>query len=184
MRHVLIVLISLMLTACGEPPAGIPGPKGDTGKTGAQGPTGSQGSQGVQGVPGDISFPCTVRTDPAGARIVCPDATSVVITNGVNGVDGQPGVPGIDGINGTNGTNGENGAPGTQIVPTQFCVNSGATVYPSNFPEFGLCIDGKMYGVYSANNGFLALLPDGTYSSNPVGPQCTFVIAGCTVTQQ
>jgi hypothetical protein len=48
MKTVAVVLMALMLAACGREP-GPAGPKGDTG---AQGPAGPQGAQGMQGVPG------------------------------------------------------------------------------------------------------------------------------------
>ena len=70
---------------------------------------------------------------------------------------------------------GPAGADGTQITIVQFCPGVIPT-YPSNFPEIGECINGQLYGVYSANGGFLALLPPGAYSSNGINASCNFTI--------
>ncbi len=115
---------------------------------------------------------CTVKQTPNGAYLSCPDGTNAAVDNGSDGAAGQ---------NGTNGSNGTNGVDGTQVTPVQFC--KGFTlVYPSSFPESGVCISGQMYGVYSANDGFLALLPPGTYSSNGINASCTFtLLANCVV---
>jgi len=77
--------------------------------------------------------------------------------------------------------NGSNGTPGTLITPIQFC--PGTVSYPSVFPETGFCIQGNIYAVYSANDGFLTLLPPGVYTSNAIGNSCNFTVtANCTVT--
>lgn len=81
---------------------------------------------------------------------------------------------------GTNGPIGAPGNPGTVITLIPFC--PGTTVYPSTFLEYGMCISGVLYGVYSTNDGFLAMLPNGNYSSNAIGSQCNFTITGCSVT--
>ena len=104
----------------------------------------------------------------------------LILLAGCAGPKGEQGTQGSAGAQGIAGQNGLDGAPGTQIDVVQFCPNSTPT-YPSTFPEYGLCIEGKLYGVYSANGGFLAELPDGTYSSNAVGSACTFTIRGCDV---
>lgn len=97
------------------------------------------------------------------------------------GVSGPPGPAGNTGSSGV-GMVGPTGADGTIITPVQFC--PGPSIYPSNFPEYGLLINGKVYGVYSANSGFLAYLPPGEYTSNAIGSSCNFTInANGTVTQ-
>lgn len=85
-----------------------------------------------------------------------------------------------DGSNGVIGPTGPTGSPGTIITLIPFC--PGVTVYPSTFLEYGLCVSGVMYGVYSYANGFLAMLPNGNYQSNAVGSQCNFTITDCSVT--
>lgn len=97
---------------------------------------------------------------------------------GATGAQGAPGNPGSNGLNGTNGTNGADAAPLT-IVP--FCPGFTPS-YPNVFPEYGICLQNQLYGVYSANGGFMALLPPGTYSSNGINASCTFTIsANCQV---
>lgn len=82
---------------------------------------------------------------------------------------------GPQGIPGTAGTNG------TTINPVQFCP-SVTPNYPTTFPESGFCIDGNIYAVYSANDGFLTLIPPGQYVSNAIGSICTFqVLPNCVV---
>lgn len=82
---------------------------------------------------------------------------------------------GPQGIPGQPGSTGPAGANGTAIVPIQFCPGS-TPAYPSNFPEYGLLINGQIYAVYSLNDGFLTWLPPGVYSSNAVGSSCTFTV--------
>lgn len=162
MKIVILAVMILGLSACGK-----------NGQNGAQGLTGSQGAQGIAGVNGVNGSSCSVSavTDTGiapngGSLITCTDGTSSLVLNGTNGHDG---------------TNGVNGSSGTVITPVQFC--SGVPSYPSVFAESGVCIAGVMYGVYSANGGFLAMLPNGTYSSNGINSSCTFTITGCTVTR-
>lgn len=114
---------------------------------------------GPRGAPGGN---CTVSNVTGGSLVSCPDGTQTFVSNGLIGPVGPA------------------GSPGTLLTPVQFCPNVTPN-YPSTFPEYGFCIEGKLYGVYSTNGGFLALLPDGTYNSNAVGSSCTFTITGCTV---
>lgn len=102
-------------------------------------------------------------------------------TTGTPGMVGPNGIPGGLGPQGVQGPTGPTGEDGTVITPVQFC-NGVVPSYPSTFPESGLCINGQVYGVYSANDGFLALLPPGTYNSNAVGSACTFtILANCVI---
>lgn len=127
--------------------AGCQGPRGYT----IVGPQGTPGIQGQSGQPGQDALPCTAFKASGVTTIACP---------------GSPPVSVLDGLN---------GAPGTVITPIQFC--PGVTpIYPLSFPEYGLVINGQIYGVYSQNGGFLALLPPGTYNSNAVGSSCDFTI--------
>jgi hypothetical protein len=102
---------------------------------------------------------CSVASDSGGSLITCPDGSSVQVNNGT---------PGLPGVNGTNGTNA------TPVTTVQFC--PGSTNYPSTFLEYGICLNNEIYGVYSVNGGFLALLPPGAYNSNAVGSTCNFTI--------
>ena len=141
---------------------------------------------------------CSVAsiTDPTvapngGSVITCPDGTSSVVLNGAQGSKGQTGLTGATGATGATGGQGSqgqqgaqgvSGTPGTIITPVQFCSGFKQS-YPSTFAESGLCIAGQMYGVYSANGGFLALLPPGEYSSDGINSSCNFTIyANCSLT--
>ncbi len=116
--------------------------------------SGPSGQQGVNGAPG---------------------------ADGQNGTPGTPGLPGSVGPQGPTGPQGTPGAPGTLITPEQLCPGAGPS-YPSTFPEYALCINGQLYGVYSANGGFLALLPPGEYTSAGINASCTFAIgANCQI---
>ena len=114
--------------------------------------------------------------------------SAVFEKDGIPGKDGADGVNGTNGSNGSNGTDGQdglnglNGADGTQIGVVVFCPGY-APVYPTVFPEVGMCINDKLYAVYSANGGFLAPIPEGRYSSNAIGSACTFNVGPhCTIT--
>lgn len=99
---------------------------------------------------------------------------------GVQGLVGPQGLPGQDGQPGSNGADGLN-APG--VIAVSLCPGFEPS-YPNLFPEYALCIDNKLYGVYSANGGFLAELPPGDYSSNGVNATCSLRIAvDCSVTR-
>ncbi len=157
-----LLLVCLLAAGCGQ----------SGGLTGQQGAVGETGPAGTPD--GNCSVLSLAASDIApngGALISCPDLTQVVILNGTNGIDGNNGTNGIDGNNGTNGTNGSD-AQSVSVV--QFC--NGTAHYPSSFPEVGFYIQGKLYGVYSANGGFMSLLTPGTYSSNGINSSCTFTV--------
>lgn len=97
---------------------------------------------------------------------------------GATGPQGSQGIQGIPGVNGTNGTNGQDASP---ITSVQLC-GSCHGQYPSVFPEIGLCINNKLYGVYSANDGFMVEIVPGTYSSNGINCSCTLTVGpNCVV---
>ncbi len=105
---------------------------------------------------------------------------------GVQGGKGDVGIPGTPGQSivgpiGPAGMNGLNGQDGTIVTPVKLC--SEAPSYPSVFPEYALCLQGILYGVYSTHGGFLAELPNGDYNSHAVGSTCNLHISGCTVTE-
>lgn len=87
----------------------------------------------------------------------------------------------VDPIPGPTGATGPAGANGTAITVVQFC--AGVTPsYPSTFPETGLCINGNIYAVYSANDGFLTEIVPGAYNSNAIGSSCSFtVLPNCLI---
>lgn len=141
----------------------------------------------------DLFVSPTVTTSPA-TMVECPTGgIDVTITsaghtpqvtsvcNGATGATGQTGATGAAGRDGTNGSNGTNGTNGTVITPVQFC--PGVDTYPSEFNEVGLCINGNVYAVYSANDGFMSMIPPGIYSSNGINASCTFTVgANCAIT--
>lgn len=71
------------------------------------------------------------------------------------------------------GVQGPKGADGTTITLVQLC--PGVSNY-GTFIEVAMCIDDNLYGVYSANNGFLTYLPPGNYTSNAIGSACNLTI--------
>lgn len=179
----------------------VPGPKGENGKDGRDGIDGKDGKDGRDGYSCSVTNVSANSVAPnGGAMISCEDGTNTLVLNGINGtngingrdgVDGQDGKDGVDGvdgqdgrdgINGTNGADGKDAAPGTIVQSVQFC--SGVTSYPAKFNEVGFCVAGKLYAVYSANGGFMAEIPPGTYSSNGINSSCTFTVGlNCQVTR-
>ena len=77
-------------------------------------------------------------------------------------ISGPPGPQGLPGIN------------ASQITIVLFCL--GNTTYPTTFNEIGFCINSQVYAVYSANDGFLTLVPPGNYSSNAINSSCNFIV--------
>lgn len=139
------------------------------------------GCMPLQGPPGDDGYTPTISTHPAsylecptgGIEVVIDSKSTTVICDGAVGQPGQS----IVGPVGPAGTDGKDATPVT-LVP--LC--PGIPTYPTVFVEYGLCLGNQLWAVYSANGGFLALLPDGAYQSNGIGSQCNFTITGCTVT--
>lgn len=166
---------------------GAQGLQGNAGPQGAQGVTGAQGSQGIQGLQGNVG--ATGATGAQGSQGVAgaagtqgavgaTGATGAAGAAGAQGIQGQQGAVGATGATGAQGAAGQNATPVTMV---QFCPGITPS-YPSSFPEIGLCLGGQLYGVYSANGGFLALLPPGSYSSNGINASCNFTIAAnCVV---
>ncbi len=99
---------------------------------------------------------------------------------GEQGAPGQNGQDGRDGIDGQDGAQGPSGADGQPATVVQLC--PGTTSYPGVFVEVALCINNELYGVYSANGGFLTKLPQGNYYSNGIGSACNFtVLSNCQI---
>lgn len=88
---------------------------------------------------------------------------------GDRGDDGQS----VVGPKGDRGETGAMGADGeiARVVP--LC--PGTSNY-GVFIEIGLCINNQLFGVYSANGGFLTLLAPGNYSSNAIGSACNLTV--------
>lgn len=132
-----------------------------------QGVAGKDGANGQQGAKGD-----------SGAT----GATGLSGPSGAVGAQGAVGQQGPQGSQGVQGQAGAQGASGTSVTPVQLCDDGFVATYPSVFPESALCIGERLYGVYSANGGFLAYLPPGTYVSNGINASCKFIIEnGCKV---
>jgi hypothetical protein len=95
------------------------------------------------------------------------------------GATGDKGAPG-ESIVGPQGPAGTNGADGESITVVKLC--PGETTYPSKFVEIAFCVQGKLYGTYSANGGFSTELPPGTYGSNGINASCNFaVLTNCGI---
>lgn len=95
---------------------------------------------------------------------------------------GSDGTNGADGRDGAAGPAGERGlpGPGEAFTTVRFCAQP--SVYPTLFAEYGVCISGHLYAVYSIPNAFLTLIPPGRYSSTGINSTCSFtVLANCVV---
>ena len=101
----------------------------------------------------------------------------------INGDKGEPGIQGAPGNTGPQGPSGPQGPAGVNApVVTTIKLCPSTPIYPNVFVEYAICLQGNLYGVYSANGGFLALLPPGNYQSNGIGSSCNFsVAANCVV---
>lgn len=117
---------------------------------------------------------------PAGAK----GDTGVPGAVGPQGPVGTQGAIGLPGATGPTGASGANGQDATPVLVTQFCASQGNTTY-GHFPEKGLCIGNKLYGVYwDSTNAFLAEIVPGNYISTSTGLQCSFTVeANCVVHQ-
>ena len=76
---------------------------------------------------------------------------------------------------GATGPQGPAGGNGSTVTFVQLCPGV-QTSYPSSFPEVAECVDGNLYGVYSANGGYLFEIPPGVYTSNAIGSTCTVTV--------
>jgi hypothetical protein len=133
---------------------------------GPQGPQGSAGTSVVSAI-----FPDTTGTCANGGNVLVV-ASDVLNLGYWSPQDPNQSVAFI--CNGSSGTNA------TPVTTVQLC--PGTPTYPSTFVEYGVCIGGNLYGVYSANDGFLALLPPGTYSSDGINASCNLTIGpNCAV---
>lgn len=99
---------------------------------------------------------------------------------GDQGIIGPVGPGGSDGSTGPQGPQGPAGADGQPAQVVLLC--PGVSNY-GTFVEVGLCINNRLYGVYSANGGFLTELAPGSYTSNAIGSACNLTVQdNCVVT--
>jgi len=97
--------------------------------------------------------------------------------NGSTGIAGPTGAQGPTGLQGAEGPRGQDGQIATVV---QLC--PGVPHYGTVYVETALCINNQLYGVYSANGGFLTFLPPGAYTSNGIGSACNLtVLPNCQV---
>lgn len=84
-------------------------------------------------------------------------------------------------LKGNAGEAGAKGLDGSTITTVQFC--PGLSSYPSTFPEVGLCISNKLYGVFwISNSAFMAEIPTGNYVSTSTSLPCSFkVTTSCNI---
>jgi hypothetical protein len=164
MKYSLIV-ICLLLVACGRGPQGEQGVQGVTGATG---PTGANGSS------------CTVQQANNGAIISCTDGTSVLVLNGRDGIDGTNGADGKDGVDGKDGTNGLNGTNGINALPTAYSIKEiidpcGTT--PNTYNEVLLRLEnGTLVGYFEDGGArFLATISPGYYETTDKS-KCKFTV--------
>ncbi len=132
----------------------------------------SCGKRGAQGAPGPTGAP--------GASVQGPQGTAgpqgIAGPQGVIGLPGAIGPTGMTGAAGQPGTPGEPGQDANPVRTVQFCPAQGATTY-GHFPEFGLCIQGKIYAVYyDRTNAWMAEIVNGNYQSTSTGLQCNFTV--------
>lgn len=121
-----------------------------------------------QGYTADNIISESIWTRPATPNECATGGVAITVVNTINIV--------------CNGTTGTPGADGTVVSVVNFC--PGETVYPTTFPEVGFIINGHLYAVYSANNGFLTMLQPGQYVSNAINSTCNFTVGadGLTIT--
>lgn len=118
MKH-LIIITSLMLTACGEElgqqMTALAEDPTSLGKVEKTKEVVVEGKDGIDGIDG---LSCSVeQLKDSGARITCEDGSEATIwaekgNNGKNGKDGKSGKDGLDGKDGSDGANGSDGKDG------------------------------------------------------------------------
>jgi len=149
--------------------------------SGPPGPPGPQGPQGVIGATG-VANVFTTTSDPG----ACPNGGTVLLIAQDTANTGvwEPSDKNQTSVLICNGTNGTNGKPGANasLTMVQFCP-SYTTTYPSDFPEFGICVNNALYAVYwDGRNSWLSELVPGVYASTSTSAPCTFSVnANCLI---
>lgn len=82
---------------------------------------------------------------------------------------------GARGPQGATGARGPAGVDGSSITVVPLC--PGVTSYPSTYVELALCIDSRLYAIYSSHGGLLVELVPGAYSSNAINSACNLTVA-------
>lgn len=144
--------------------------------------SGCKGRQGLRGPAVSIlTAPATLQQCPTGGMQISVGPSTIIVCNGAVGSPGANGVDGSQGVQGMTGLNGSDGIDAIPITVIDLC--PGITTYPGVFVEVALCLNDTLYGIYSANDGFLTMLPPGNYLSNAIGSACNLTIgAHCQVT--
>lgn len=84
----------------------------------------------------------------------------------------QPMIRGMDGRDGKDGKDGQDSHP-VQMV--KFCPQE--TRYPASFPEYGFCVEGKLYATYyDTKNAWTAEIVPGLYMSTSTNAPCNFMV--------
>lgn len=81
---------------------------------------------------------------------------------------------------GPRGESGPQGPPGqnSEVAIVQLCPGN---PQPHVFVEVAICIEDRLYAVYSKHGGFLTYLPNGRYASHGIRSRCNFIVSGCKV---
>lgn len=169
MKNVITSLVVLMIVGCGNSGSSLI-VAGIDGKPGLAGPKGADGHSSLMTqVPADST--------------VCANGGAVISSGLDSDDDGVLAPSEIRSVsvvcNGLNGSAGVDGVHATPVTIVNLC--PGVNTYPSVFIEVGICLNNKLYGVYSTNGGFMTYLSDGAWSSNAIGSACNLTISGCTV---
>lgn len=68
--------------------------------------------------------------------------------------------------------------PGYTVTAVKFCEGY-TTVYPTSFPEYGFCINGKLYATFSENGAaWTTEVAVGAYISTSTSAPCSFQYLG------
>lgn len=178
-KMIVVLFLMSLCTGCG------PGSLFVSGNGATNGTNGLNGSNGHSAAFSELAADSTVC--PTGGTVLSAgvdlndnqvlevsETKQVVIT-----CNGQTGATGATGATGSQGSAGTNGVDATPVTLVQLC--PGVSNY-GTFIELGVCLNNKLYGVYSLNNGFMTYFANGSYSSNAVGSACNLTVNGCTVT--
>lgn len=145
---------------------------GVAGASGTNGTNGTNGSNGTNGTSSTVNVTTANATQcPTGGLAVTTTNGTASSTNVVcNGASGPVGATGPTGSQGPSGYDLDN------LSMVQFC-SGYTTTYPTSFPEFGECVNGKLYGVYwDSHNAWFAEIVPGYYASTSTSAPCNFTV--------